>query len=76
MKTMHEIFDGSAAQELGPEYTGWQVTGKGHVIPNHDLRDHIESAECWCDPMEDDSVTVHHSADGRELVERGERKAS
>ncbi len=73
---MHELFDGSNAQELGPEYTGWHVTESGHVLPNCDLRDHIEADNCWCEPTDDDGVTVHHSADGRERVERGERKTS
>jgi hypothetical protein len=46
-----------------------------HVLPINDLRDHEETRLCWCIPVligEDDipdMVVVHHSIDGRELVE-------
>ena len=52
------------------------MTGDVHVLPVNDLRDHVESRECWCQPAttreddEDDVVVIHHSADGRELVEQ------
>lgn len=49
-----------------------------HVVPLNDLRDHEESAKCWCCPIEifDASmhvpVWVHNSMDGREnTVEKG-----
>jgi len=76
MNTTSTLFDGSNTHLLGPEVTGWSVTGRGHVVPNCDLRDHIEDAECWCSPTEDGGAMIHHSADGRELFEYGERKAS
>lgn len=47
-----------------------------HVLPRNDLREHEETRVCWCHPYNysepDDErgvVVVHHSADGRELVE-------
>ena len=50
--------------------------GERHVIPIDDLRPHYESANCWCQPFFDGEVIVHNSMDGRERVERGERKMS
>ena len=48
-----------------------------HVLPENDLREHIESRACWCHPnahydplMEQPAVVVHNAADGRELVEQ------
>lgn len=46
-----------------------------HVIPLNDMRDHQESADCWCAPRAQTfdgggMVFVHNSMDGRELVER------
>lgn len=53
-----------------------------HVLPINDLRVHEETRTCWCEPTpirglatdrmpngRHDTVIVHHSADGRELVE-------
>ena len=45
-----------------------------HVIPVNDLKPHIDSPKCWCNPFQDDDVYVHHSMDGREKYETGERK--
>lgn len=47
-----------------------------HVIPTNDLREHEASPSCWCKPTpdEDHDVFVHHSLDGREQFETGERK--
>jgi hypothetical protein len=53
--------------------------GQTHVVPMGDLRDHDASTACWCHPTEDDdepSVYVHHSMDGREAFESGERLPS
>ena len=50
-----------------------------HVVPVGDLREHDCSPECWCGPTEDDETQglfVHHSMDGREAFETGERLAS
>lgn len=51
-----------------------------HVIPVDDLRDHCDSKHCWCGPdVEDEEegrVIVHHSMDGREAYESGERLPS
>jgi hypothetical protein len=45
-----------------------------HVLPTGDLRKHEETRACWCDPHVEQAdggiVVVHHSMDGRELVER------
>lgn len=48
-----------------------------HVVPIGDLREHEETLACWCgprlqraDPESTAYVVVHHSADGRELVEQ------
>ena len=45
-----------------------------HVLPVNDLREHVESEDCWCHPRiervgDDGWLVVHNSADGRELVE-------
>jgi len=51
-----------------------------HVLPIDDTREHVESAECWCQPkvskVENFAggygyVLTHNSADGRELLEAG-----
>lgn len=48
-----------------------------HVLPIGDLREHVAERDCWCKPKEDDEqpgLFVHNALDGRELVERGERR--
>lgn len=57
----------------------WLVANLGtevHVIPLLDLRDHEESAVCWCHPTdpENDGVWVHKSLDQREKYETGDLK--
>lgn len=50
-----------------------------HVVPVNDLREHEPSMHCWCIPTEDDETDglfIHHSMDGREQFETGERMAS
>lgn len=50
-----------------------------HVVPLNDLREHDSTASCWCKPTEDDEtpgVFLHHSMDGREHFETGERQVS
>ena len=50
-----------------------------HIIPVNDLREHEYSEYCWCNPTEDTeyvNLFVHHSMDGREEFETGERKPS
>lgn len=51
-----------------------------HVIPLDDLKEHDDNAGCWCGPEveeEDEGrVIVHHSMDGREAFENGERLPS
>jgi len=46
--------------------------GERHVIPLDDLRDHAESAVCWCRPFDEEGVWVHNSMDRREFLERKE----
>lgn len=45
-----------------------------HITPVDDLREHLESRECWCAPQIDRTggvvLVIHQSADGRELIER------
>ena len=52
----------------------WKVVGI-QVIPVDDLREH-SLTNCWCKPRDDEGVIVHHTMDGRELYERGDRKPS
>ena len=42
------------------------------------LREHEASADCWCRPTPDEEhdVFVHHSLDGREAYETGEKRPS
>lgn len=50
-----------------------------HVLPVKDLRPHEETRTCWCHPCVEEVdanrpgfvgiVVIHHSLDGRELVE-------
>ena len=49
-----------------------------HIVPVNDLREHKLTPECWCLPTPDDEhdVWVHHSLDGREAFETGERLPS
>lgn len=59
---------------------GWistqPVDGVNHVIPTDDLRDHAEAQGCWCRHTIEDGMMVHHSMDGREAFELGERLPS
>lgn len=48
-----------------------------HVLPVDDLKPHIESAACKCQPRVDtvrngNRVVVHNSYDGREFFEEAE----
>lgn len=55
------------------------MSARIHVLPVDDLREHEPSEDCWCNPTEDDetpAVMVHHSMDGREAFETGERLLS
>ena len=50
-----------------------------HVYPLHDLREHDTDGGCWCHPTEDEDTPglfLHHSMDGREQFETGERLMS
>jgi hypothetical protein len=50
-----------------------------HVTPLNDLREHEDSAQCWCKPTPDEEcprVLVHHALDGREAFETGQRQPS
>jgi hypothetical protein len=45
-----------------------------HVIPVADLKDHEDSAHCWCKPQVEKSakgrvVVSHNSLDGREFLQ-------
>jgi len=41
-----------------------------HVTPLNDLKEHILSADCPCNPRIEDGVCIHNSWDGREGVEQ------
>ncbi len=46
-----------------------------HVVPVNDLKEHEErGTTCWCYPQvyeeDGETVVVHNSLDGRELIER------
>jgi len=49
--------------------------GDVHVVPIDDLEPHVDARDCWChptlvrEPDADRAVVIHHSADGRELIE-------
>ena len=48
-----------------------------HIVPLDDWREHELRLACWCHPArDDDGVVIHHSMDGREAYERGERRPS
>ena len=47
-----------------------------HIVPLNDLRDHETNGSCWCKPTLDDGVWLHHSMDGREAFETGDRLPS
>jgi len=60
---------------------GWRTRrsrrrGDLHVEPVADLRPHARTRRCWCHPQVQrvdgvrTRVVVHHSLDGRELIER------
>ena len=54
------------------------TTESVHVVPLNDLKDHVASVDCWCNPTEDDEwpgVFVHHSMDRREEYEQGREKS-
>lgn len=45
-----------------------------HVIPSDDVKEHISSVKCWCNPVPDETedcenLWIHRSMDGRELRE-------
>lgn len=45
------------------------------VVPTHDLKEHVNLAQCWCKPRVENcengsQIVVHNSADGREFYEQ------
>lgn len=64
--------------EEGPVSASIRLEDEGplHVYPRNDVREHDISRSCWCNPTEvADGIFAHHSLDGREQYETGERKA-
>ena len=59
--------------EYGRPFT-WKLV-RNHVMPVNDLREH-SLTDCWCDPFDDEGITVHKSLDGRELYQSGEKQVS
>ncbi len=62
--------DGRRPGHLGKR----RVSDDVHVLPVKDMREHEERRDCWCAPRlefeANGCVVVHHSMDGRELVEK------
>lgn len=57
---------------------GSNMSENWHVTPTNDLRKHLDSQACWCNPKIEvqpngNKVIVHNSLDGREKRERGEK---
>ncbi len=55
----------------------WAFTSWGEIYPLYDLRVHVlnDDGLCWYSPsLGEGGGWVHHSADGRECYERGERR--
>lgn len=47
-----------------------------HVMPINDLREHVDSRDCWCKPRQDEdepALWVHNSMDRREEYETTRR---
>lgn len=45
------------------------IKDETHCVPMNDLREHLCSPHCWCEPTQDadePSLWVHNSLDGRE----------
>lgn len=47
-----------------------------HVMPSDDLREHVVSRACWCNPEDEEGVIIHNALDGREEFETGKRLPS
>lgn len=68
-----------ARRTVAAEETAAAGREETHIIPVDDLREHVESAACWCRPRQDSEcldLFIHNSMDGREAFEMGERKPS
>jgi hypothetical protein len=53
------------------------MISKYHVIPVDDLRPHIQSLKCLCNPQDTgEGVIVHNSFDGREFDEEFNEKVN
>lgn len=48
---------------------GQETADRFHVLPVNDLRDHEETAECWCNPRIAEHLVIHNSLDRREIFE-------
>jgi hypothetical protein len=48
-----------------------------HVTPINDEMEHLDSADCWCEPTIDwshaEAICTHNAADCRELIEQAEK---
>lgn len=63
-------------------YTLWQpeigTDGDSHLIPEHDVENHIMSRDCPCKPFDDPEalyeVFCHRAFDQREAYEQASRK--
>ena len=58
-------------------YATWESRVDIHWIPLNDIRTHVQSKKCWCEPLESWGCEwFHNSADEREYYEEGYRKSN
>lgn len=62
------------------EWALYRFMDSTHLIPMDDIDDHELHIECKCSPEigegRQEGLIIHHSFDGREPFETGERKVS
>ncbi len=67
-------FGQKPAAEEKSDFGQWDVIlkdGVQHVVPRNDLICHLYATECWCKPIIEAKIVVHHSLDGREERDDG-----
>ena len=55
------------------------MKGDYHIMPVKDWMEHIDTEKCWCRPsrsLEEDTVIIHNSLDGREVQELRDKIAN
>lgn len=73
MKNKPNIPDQKPKWLRGRSGNKYSPIGDFHILPINDIKEHVESFDCWCDPVIKNDlppyVVVHNSADRRELFE-------